>query len=228
MTDLMKFAWSHSSIEVFRQCPRRYFEVKIAKTVKDEFKGKAADWGNLVHKAMERRVRFGSPLPADMKQWEKVAAALADAKGTILTEQQLALTMDRKPTEWFAQNVRSRSIIDYLNIHPSGKKAMVVDYKTGKKKEEDRQLALCAAFVFDHYPDVDTVVSGYLWLGAGGFTKATFIRKYTDRLWGLYLPVVAQVEASIQSGQWPEKPSGLCYGYCPVKPCEFWNPRRSK
>lgn len=222
----MKVAWSHSAVELFRQCPRRYFETRVAKSVKDEFKGPKADWGTAVHKAMERRVRLGVALPSNMSQYEKVAGKLADMQGTLLTEQQLAINEQHEPVEWFAKNVWCRAIIDFCAIHPAGDKAMVLDYKTGKRKEDDGQLALCAAMIFDHYPEVDTVVSGFVWMGErAAFDKVTFKRKYADRLWGLYTPDVDRIEHAMDAGRWPEKPSGLCNGWCPVTQCKHHSKR---
>ena len=76
--------------------------------------------------------------------------------------------------------------------------------------------------IFDCYPDIDKVVAGFIWLKDGiKFTQATFLRKHKDRLWNVYLPTVERVEQSITSGQWPEKPGGLCGAYCPVLDCNF-------
>lgn len=221
-------AWSHSAVNLFRQCPHRYYSTRISKEFKDDFKGPAAEWGVAVHKAMERRISMGTPLPANMVQYTQLANRLDAINGEKFTEQQLALTVQYEPTGWFGDDVWVRNIMDLLIIHPAGKTAFVFDYKTGKIKDEDRQLALCAAFVFTHYPEVDKVISAYIWMNEQRLAPATFLRKYSDRLWNLYLPHVSVMEDSVLNGDWPKKPTGLCHGWCPVTTCKFWQPRKEK
>ena len=222
-------AWSHSALGVYQTCPRKYYESKISKAWVEQFKGPAADWGLAVHKAFERRVRYGSPFPSNMSQWEPLARRLAGMQGVIKVEQQLAINQNHEPVDWFAKDVWCRTIIDLQCIKHDSGKAAVWDYKTGKRKEDDRQLALMAAVLFDHYPELHTIIAGYIWLKDGvAIDKATFTREHKDRLWNQYLPTVALLEQSITSGQWPEKPGGLCNGYCPVQDCKFWQPRKEK
>lgn len=221
-------AWSHSAVETFETCPHRYYVTKVTKEVKDEFKGPAADWGLAVHKAMERRIRMGSTLPSNMSQYEKLAVMLEGIPGHKFTEQQLALTEDKRKTDWFAPDVWVRIVIDLLIISPDGTKACVFDYKTGKPKSDDRQLALCAAGVFRLWPDVQEVLAGYLWMGDRKLDKLRFQREHEDKLWAMYRPSVQRMEHATIHGSWPKKRSGLCRGYCPVKSCEFWEPKRKK
>lgn len=228
MTGKALLAWSHSAVELFRQCPHRYYQTRITKQFKDEFKGPAADWGLAVHKAMERRVRLGVELPANMSQYEPVAKLLEAMPGQKFTELQLALNIQRKQVDWFASDVWCRIVLDLLVLHPSQRMAFVLDYKTGKRKEDDSQLALCAAGVFALYPSVEKVISGYYWLGEQKFDRATFVRKFEDRLWGLYLPHVERMEEAARLGEWPKKPSGLCRGWCPVSNCQFWEAKKEK
>ncbi len=221
-------AWSHSAVDLFRQCPHRYYKTRISKEYRDEFKGPAAEWGLKVHKAMERRIKMGNPLPANMKQYEKLAARLDAIPGAKFTELQLALDVNYEEVEWFASEAWCRIIIDLLIIHPAGRTAFVFDYKTGKIRDETRQLALCAAGIFKKHPDVDKVIAGYIWMNEQRLAPATFLRKYSDRLWNLYLPHVAVMEDSVLDGNWPKKPTGLCNGWCPVQSCKFWQPKQEK
>jgi hypothetical protein len=48
------------------------------------------------------------------------------------TERKIALGKDLKPCAFFADNVFYRAVIDFTSIE--GCQAMIVDYKTGKKK----------------------------------------------------------------------------------------------
>ena len=228
-------AWSHSALEVYRTCPRKYYEAKITKAWVEEFKGPAAEYGTAVHKAFELAVKFSSPFPTHLAppevlhKWAALAKRLAGQAGVIYLESQMALNKDLKKVDWFAKDAWCRVIMDYLCVSRERGKAMVWDYKTGKRKDNDRQLALCAAAVFELFPEIHTVIAGYVWLKGGvEITRATFVRSAKGKLWDEYLPTVQAVENSVMTGQWPEKRSGLCNGWCPVQDCQHWAPGKEK
>ena len=37
-----------------------------------------------------------------------------------------------------------------------------------------------------------------------------------------------QYAQAFKTDTWQPRPSGLCNGWCPVKTCEFWQPKRNK
>jgi hypothetical protein len=55
-------AWSYSSISTFKQCPKKYYHLKVAKDVKDT-SSEAMLYGNQVHKAAEDFIKKGTPIP---------------------------------------------------------------------------------------------------------------------------------------------------------------------
>ncbi len=220
-------AWSHSALEIYRTCPRKYYEAKISKAWVEEFKGPAAEFGVAAHKAFENRIGVGAPFPGNLtdpetlRQWEALAKKLDNISGMKLMENQLCLNNYRMPVDWYAKDAWVRVIVDLLILNNNGTTALQFDYKTGKKKDNTNQLALGAAVLFNKYPKLEKIVSAFVWLKGGvSMTPITFVRTHEDKLWGLYLPVVKQVEASITSGHWPEKRSGLCQNYCPVLECQ--------
>jgi len=217
-------AWSHSRINAYLTCPRRMFEVTISKNFSDSF-GPEADWGKKVHKALERRLMLGAELPANMVQYEaealNVEAMHKKLGGQMLCEQQMAVTQTLKPCSWFGKETWGRCITDVTLVNTERGSAVAIDWKTGKKKEDDRQLALQAAFIFRHYPTVDRVTSAFVWLKDGGSkTHVQFTRSNETRLWKQYLPVVRDLTDAVLEGNWPAKPSGLCAQYCPVTSCK--------
>ena len=59
-------AWSYSSVNTFKQCPKKYYHLKVAKDVKD--RGNAATaYGSRVHSAAEKYIRDGKPLEREYK-----------------------------------------------------------------------------------------------------------------------------------------------------------------
>jgi hypothetical protein len=222
-------AWSHSALKLYQTCPRKYYEAKITKQWPEIFKGAATEWGTTVHKAFEQRIKYGSPFPDSMSQWEPLAKKLAGMKGVILLEQQLALNKQMAKVGWFDKDVWVRVIIDYMCINQVTGNALLWDYKTGKRKDDDAQLALMAAVIFEIYPDIHKITAGFIWLkGEMSLYTVTFTRPNKGLLWNQHIPTVRAVENSVMTGHWPMKRSGLCNGWCPVEDCENWAPQQEK
>jgi hypothetical protein len=217
-------AWSFSVLDSFETCAWRHYLTRVSKEVVE---GQSPEmlWGNQVHKALELRVKNGTPLPANMVQYEGIAAPLyakAYAPGVqVQVEAKMAINASFKPTTYFAKDVWCRAITDLTLV--KGPNAMVADYKTGNPKPSSAQLRLTAAFTFHHFPDVQRIQNAFLWLKTGTTTVETFQREQIGEIWNEFLPRVARLEAAFAENKWPKKPSGLCNRYCPVPHarCEF-------
>lgn len=212
-------AWTYSQLDKFETCPRQFFHVRVARDVVEP-PTEHTIWGEKVHTALEYRVRDGAPLPEGMTQWEGLARKLATMPGVKHCEEKLALDKNFQPAEW--GNAWSRGIADLLVTHKS--EAVVMDYKTGKRKLTD-QLTLYAAYTFAHYPEVKTVTTGFVWLKDKKIDKEQFSREDLPKIWQNFLPRVRKLELAYERNSWPCRPSGLCRGWCPVKQCEFYKNR---
>lgn len=217
--------WSFSSLTGFETCPRRYYEVRVLKSV-TEPESAVLVWGNQVHKALEERVVNGAPLPESMAQYEPIAARIAASKGEIFVERELALTKNLTPTGWWDKDCWVRGKVDVGIIDHD--KAVVLDYKTGKVKPNFDQLRLFAVLIMHHHPEVERVKSGFLWLAHDKLTSEVFTRSDTHAIWADYLSRVRRMELAYANEQFPEKPSGLCRGWCPVTHCTFWTKGRNQ
>lgn len=165
--------WSYSSLTSYETCPKRYFHIKVAKDVVD-VPGEAARWGSTVHKHLEDRVRDGTPLPASISSYEPLVAKIANSPNEKLIECEMAVTRDLKPTEWTAPDAWCRGIVDVGLL--TGKRALLLDWKTGKRKPESTQLQLFAGLAFSHHPHLEHVSTGFVWLQANKIDKANFAK----------------------------------------------------
>jgi hypothetical protein len=93
---------------------------------------------------------------------------------------------------------------------------MIPTHNSGKVKADYTQLQLFAAMTMWHYPEVQTVKTGYVWLKYNEVTNAVYKRQYLDALWGGLRPRFDAVQQAIDLGVFPTKPSGLC-PWCPAK-----------
>ena len=169
-----------------------------------------------MHTAFEDFVKKGDALPDGMTQWQPLADKLARLPGEKLTEYKFALDKDFKPTEW--KQSWSRGIADLVVIKDD--KAVVADYKTGRRKPTE-QLDLYACYAFAHYPEVKTVTTAFIWLKEKKIDKQAIQREEVPVIWQKLLPRVRKLESAYERDSWPERPSGLCKGWCPVLSCKF-------
>ena len=210
------FAWSYSKLKNFETCPKRYFHVDVERSIKEE-EGESLLWGNAVHKALAERVEKNTPLPKGMEPYEKWAERMQTGGGKILVEQKLAINADFGPESWFSDNAWFRGIGDVIKI--VGPVALVADYKTGKILEDGSQLALMAACVFAHHPDVQKIRSEFIWLKEDATTRADFARTDMPNVWRGILPRVETLKVAHDTLSFPPKPGGLCRKFCPVSQC---------
>lgn len=220
-------AWSFSSLTKYETCPRQYYVVKVLKAVVEP-PTVHTEWGVKVHEALEYRVRDKTPLPKDLQQFEHVAAQFDDKRGRVFTELEMALTRNLTPTEWAATDCWYRGIIDVGVDY--GKRAVLMDYKTGKVKSDHDQMNLFAAAYAMLAPEVQEFRTGYIWLAHDKLTRKDISREEVPAIWNDFRGRVNRLQASYDKDKWLPKPSGLCRGWCPVgrEHCEFWCPKKTK
>ena len=147
-------AWSYSSVNTFKQCPKKYYHLKVAKDVKD--RGNAATaYGSRVHSAAEKYIRDGKPLEREYKFLQGTLDAFNSIEGDKHCEIRLGVSKDGgafKPAKFFGGDVWYRGIADLLIINED--KAYLIDYKTSKTANyaDTKQLDLLAGAVFINYP----------------------------------------------------------------------------
>lgn len=212
--------WSYSALNAFETCPRRYYLTKVSKEVQEK-QTTATLHGNEVHKAIELHIKGQQQLPNKYEQYRPMLERLKNVRGKVEAEQKIALTRDFKPTTYFAKDVWMRAVLDYSAVQT--KSALILDWKTGKPKSEPDQLELFAATAFTVHPHIETVKTGFVWLGHDKIDTAEYRRDEAPVIWQKFTRRVARIEHAVSSGDFPPKPSGLCREWCPVgrQRCEF-------
>ena len=209
-------AWSYSRLKLFEDCPFKFYTMNISKQVKDTG-SEAMDAGKRDHESLQKRVESATPLPAHLTQMEGVCRQFDQAKAhgyNVLTEKQWAFTRDFKPTGWFEKNVWVRVILDVGVVGKT--KALVADYKTGKRNPDWDQLQLFAAATMLQYPEVQHVTAQFLWTKQGAEDKEEFTRTQLPEIWARFIPRVEKIQEANATRNWPKKPGRQC-SWCPVK-----------
>lgn len=174
--------------------------------------------GNEVHAAMQKRVARGTPLPADMP-WESIAKAL-DGHGA-RCEQQIGVTIDGKATGYFDDDVYLRCKLD-LNIIRSTT-AYLLDYKTGKVREDPFELEVQAAALHAKYPQLTAIYGQFAWLKENRLGRMHTLTN-TRSTWQRIRQMGDSIVSDVKVGHFEQREGPLC-GWCPCLDCEH-NPNR--
>ena len=212
------YTWSYSSLDLFNQCPHKYYRLKVKKDIKEPLSDHLV-YGLDVHKAAEDFIGKGTPIPEKYKFLEPSLLKLKAYEGEKLCEYRMGLTKNLDPCKFFDKNVWWRGVADLIIIN--GDSAKIVDYKTGKssKHADTKQLEILSLAVFKHFPQVKRVKGGLLFVVANDFVKGEFDAERTDVYWQRWLTNTAQLEKAFEVNVWNPRPNFTCKKWCPVKDC---------
>lgn len=210
--------WSYSGLKDYINCPRQYHEVKVLK----RFEKRATQemlYGTKVHAALEDYVGKDVDLPDYCKQYQKQLDPLKEMGGIKFPEHRMAITFDRVPCSFGSKDYWARGIADLLVV--DGEQAFVVDYKTGSNRFPDpKQLQLMALLTFAHFPQVEHVKAGLLFVKHEHFITSEYSRSDSEKFWQDFFAPLERLRLSHVNDTWTPNPTPLCK-FCPVTSCEF-------
>lgn len=210
--------WSYSGLKDYVNCPRQYYEVKVAKNFTKRPTQQML-YGTAVHKALEDYVGEGKPLEKNYERYQPMLDALLTIEGERLPEYRMAINTELEPCAWGAEDYWVRGIVDLLVL--GGDTAYIVDYKTGSAKYPDvNQLKLMSLMTYAHFPKVEHIKAGLLFVAHNTFINEVYHRDQSEDLWKDFLPDLERLKLSYDNDKWPENPTPLC-GWCPVTSCQF-------
>ncbi len=157
--------------------------------------------------------RFSYAAPALVK--------LKSMPGEKLCEYKMGLTSNLEPCDFYAKNVWYRGIADLIVLDAEKKTAKIFDYKTGKSARyaDKGQLELMALCVFAHFPHVQTVKAGLLFVVCNAVIREDFSVDNTSELWKKWGAEYGQLQRAYDNGVWNPRPTGLCKAHCVVLEC---------
>lgn len=100
-------------------------------------------------------------------------------------------------------------------------------HNTGKRKPDSDQLMLFAALIFAHYEFIDRTDTAFIWVKDKKTDKESFTRDQEKDIWDHFYGKLARLEQSLVKDTWKKNPSGLCKGWCPVRDCPYWEPKKT-
>ena len=213
--------FSYTLIDCFHNvCPRQAYErwwlkLKVADTPE-------LLEGHRVHKALETRLLFDTALGPDLAHMEPTCGAI-DRRGIPQLELKLGVDRELGESGFFDSDTYIRSVLDLLLYTAERKSGIIIDWKTGKNREaqkEPLQLMIFAAQVFARSPETESLTATNIYTKDGKpGTAHTFKRSELPELWRTILPLIHEIEQAEMDNKFPERPSPLC-GWCPVVKCQ--------
>jgi hypothetical protein len=204
--------WSFSLLSDFANCRWKVFRKYVSKDLPKEPQSPELAEGIRMHSLLERAIKsrtlveLAAPLhPVVQPMTQNGATA----------EHMLGMTEDRQPAKFFG-SPWGRGKIDVLILKPPV--AVIFDWKTGKVREDPRELACHALLIKANFPAVEKITGAYVWLKENRL-GTPYDLSNTDRVYHGTRATVAEMEECQASGVWEKKPNPLC-GWCPVKDCE--------
>jgi CRISPR/Cas system-associated exonuclease Cas4 (RecB family) len=215
---MAQYTWSYSALKEYENCPKKYYEIRVAQNY-TVVPSEQMIYGTEVHKALEDYVKDGKELALNYLRFKPAADALIDIPGEKYPEYEMALFRDKTPCDFADSNRWVRGIVDLLIV--DGDYAFIVDYKTGSNKYPDpKQLRLMSLMTFAHFPNVNKIKAGLLFVMHGSFVTEEYTREDLDKSWAKFNGPLGRLDNSYDNNVWPPNPTPLCK-YCPVKSCDF-------
>lgn len=176
-------------------------------------------YGKAVHEALELYVKENKPLPKNYLRFKPMVDTLLKIEGDKYPEYEMALTHSKEPCDFHSDDRWVRGIADLVIV--DGDTAYVVDYKTGSNRYPDpKQLRLMSLMMFTHFPDIQRVKGGLLFVMKNSFITEEYLRKDMDKSWGMFEQSLKRLDTSYENDTWQANPTPLCK-WCSVVTCDF-------
>ncbi len=210
--------WSATNLRDAENCLRLYQHKHVLKDVPFE-ETEALKWGNRTHKAMEDRLKTGTPLADDFKAYEQF---IPEKSGRLrgLIEWKAGMRADGTACDFFATDVWGRGKVDFALVEHELHTACIIDWKTGKPREDPDELEIFAVLLKAKYPAIEKIVGWYVWLKEMRLGKVHDLSDTNGKFADIKLRLEKIAHAATMD-EWTPKQSGLC-PYCAVKTCEFF------
>ena len=217
--------WSYSFLNDLANCPfkayRKYVKRDLPKETSPEL-----EEGIRVHKVAEDIINGREVSDPTARALEPYVFPLIQQGAK--AEVKLGMTEGFHPADFWGNSFRNgqpppwgRGKADVLILKPPA--AFIVDWKTGKVREDDRELRQLALLVRANYPEVARISGCYVWLKEGRM-GVVYDLSDVNRTYHGTVASMAQAQAYQDAGDWPKIKNPLC-SYCPVTDCENWRPR---
>ena len=214
-------AWSYSSLSLFKQCPRKYYRLKVVRDIVEP-DAEHLIYGKEVHKAAEEYGRDGVPIPAKYGFIKPHVDALMQIDGEKYFEFEMGLTKDKQACGFNDKSAWWRGIADFMVMAAESSNGFIVDYKTGKSARfaDISQLEILSLAAFAHFPHITKIKGALMFVVSEEFLSVDIKREDIPQLWTKWNEPTTRLEKAFESEVWNPSPNFSCRKWCPVIDCE--------
>lgn len=214
---------SPSSISLFDTCPLQYAHRYVLKTLKFKTSPQIEE-GNQFHRAMYMRGTLGIALPekyAKMEPALKIVDQWAESGWTIDFEAGLAVDGDFRPVEWHERYKYPNGLENKLDVVATkGTQGRIIDWKTGKPKDDITQLLVNSITALAHYPRVESFAAAFAYSTTMTLSQPAKFERSNPKLKTTIKAKIMMIAKAHERGLFPPSPSGLCKSWCDVFSCK--------
>ena len=177
----MGFVFSPSNLMSYAACPKRFWGQSISKTIKWKASSQKSR-GTLVHSCLQKAVDEGM---AAVKNWpdgldgmrvQQVVdslRALGEKGAKVWTEHEMVVGKDMKPAKrgWWDEDAFFRCKADVCLLSPEGSSALLIDWKTGRKWDENAMQLRAEALLVHLFHGAKRVTWSYEYVDTGETTR---------------------------------------------------------
>lgn len=156
------FKFTYTKLADFEECGLKHYESTVLERADLKPTGEVIDYGNRVHTALENALKNDTPLPGWAQYLQYWVDWVKSMEGEKFIEAKWGLTREHQPNEWHYGPQWLRLKADVVVVGP--RLGVLIDWKTGNRKEDPLQLWLGAACVFARYPHLEAIDSMFVWL----------------------------------------------------------------
>lgn len=209
--------FSYTFLRDEANCPHKAYRLYVTRDLPKEPASPEMEHGITVHRVLESCVASGRSVPDDlacvrplMDQFEWIRQMGAAVKA----ELGLAIDEAGKSVDFWSRDAWLRGKLDAVAI---GKEfAFIIDWKTGKSREDPFELQVQALLLKAKYPTLKEIKGCYSWLKEQRQGEPHDLSD-TERTMHSVRAQIAEIEQ--HSKPWPKRPNPLC-GWCRVLDCE--------
>jgi hypothetical protein len=207
---------SYTFLNTWKICPHQAARKYIIKDLPKERESPEMAYGNDVHNAMEKRLDPTAPHPLvdRFAAYEPFCAAL-DGRG-VVPEMKLGITAQGAAVGFWDSSVWLRGKLDAPVVN--GNEALLIDWKTGKVREDPYELEIQALLLRVKYPEVVNITGRYVWLKENRLGEAHNCSNVQETFAKVH-KTMNDVAHAIKMETFEKTPGALC-GWCPVMDCK--------
>lgn len=209
--------FSYTFLRDEANCPHKAFRLYVTRDIPKEPPTPEMEHGNIVHKALEARIASGTPVPDDLACVRPLMAQfdlLQNCGATVKAELGLAIDDAGQPVDFWDRNAWLRGKLDVVALGVTH--AQIVDWKTGKPREDPFELQIQALLLKAKYPKLCDVWGRYFWLKEQRQGEPHDLSDTERTMRSIHSQIAA---AEQYAKPWPKRPNPLC-GWCRVTDCE--------